>query len=149
MDSVSTTLNSDSNGVKNINVVKMYPLGYKGTKMREHITPVLMHLHWLPVKFCIDYKILLFTYKGLNGLAPNYISDMIKPVVHSRTLRSCSKVVLHVPKTKSVTYGERGFSHASPTLWNKLPENLQKSDSVDIFKGKLKTYLFKKAFNVD
>ena len=30
-----------------------------GTKKREHISPVLASLHWLPVKFRIDFKILL------------------------------------------------------------------------------------------
>lgn len=42
-----------------------------GTKKREHITPVLSSLHWLPVKFRINFKILLFVFKSLNGLAPD------------------------------------------------------------------------------
>ena len=41
-----------------------------GTKKREHITPVLAQLHWLPVKFRIDFKILLFVFKAVNGSAP-------------------------------------------------------------------------------
>ena len=32
-------------------------------------------LHWLPVKDRIVFKILLLTYKSLNGLAPAYLSD--------------------------------------------------------------------------
>ena len=38
------------------------------TKWRkyDHITPVLVGLHWLPVKQRIDFKILLLTYKALN-----------------------------------------------------------------------------------
>ncbi len=35
----------------------------------DNITPILQFLHWLPIKFRIDYKILLLTYKALNGLA--------------------------------------------------------------------------------
>jgi len=34
-----------------------------GTKKREHITPVLASLHWLPVRFRIDFKILMFVFK--------------------------------------------------------------------------------------
>lgn len=30
-----------------------------GIKKREHITPVLKRLHWLPVKYRIQYKVLL------------------------------------------------------------------------------------------
>uniref|UniRef100_A0A3B3C1C6 Reverse transcriptase domain-containing protein n=1 Tax=Oryzias melastigma TaxID=30732 RepID=A0A3B3C1C6_ORYME len=33
------------------------------TRGREHITPILKLLHWLPVKFRIDFKILLLVYK--------------------------------------------------------------------------------------
>lgn len=45
-----------------------------GTKKREHITPVLASLHWLPVRFRIDFKILLLVFKILNGMAPPYLS---------------------------------------------------------------------------
>ena len=87
-------------------------------------------------------------YKALNGLAPQYIRDLIQPVQHVRTLRSSSKYLLNVPRSNSVTYGDRGFSMAGPVLWNSLPEPLQKSESIDIFKKKLKTHLFREAFNV-
>ena len=42
-----------------------------------HITPYLSNLHWLPVSFRIDLKILLITYKILNGLAPLYLCQLI------------------------------------------------------------------------
>ncbi len=38
------------------------------TRKSEHITPVLRSLHWLPVTFRIDFKVLLLVYKSLNGL---------------------------------------------------------------------------------
>ena len=42
-----------------------------------HITLVLCSLHWLPVKFRIDFKILLFTFKAIYGHAPGYLIDLI------------------------------------------------------------------------
>ncbi len=36
----------------------------------DHITPILLSLHWLPIKFRISYKILLLAYKALNGYLP-------------------------------------------------------------------------------
>ena len=58
------------------------------TKWRkyDHITPVLVDLHWLPVKQRIDFKILLLTYKALNGLAPAYMRELLipySPIPHS------------------------------------------------------------------
>ena len=44
-----------------------------GTKKREHITPVLASLHWLPVKFRIDFKVLLFVFKTCHSLSPSYL----------------------------------------------------------------------------
>lgn len=38
------------------------------TRIRDHIT--LESLHWLPVRFRVDLKILMLTYKALHGLAP-------------------------------------------------------------------------------
>ncbi len=47
------------------------------TRKSEHITPVLRSLHWLPVTFRIDFKVLLLVYKSLNGLGPKYIANML------------------------------------------------------------------------
>ncbi|MDG2589834.1 hypothetical protein P7M45_23125, partial [Vibrio parahaemolyticus] len=49
------------------------------TRGREHITPVLKLLHWLPVRFRIDFKVLLLVFKCLNGLGPSYLSDLLLP----------------------------------------------------------------------
>ena len=58
------------------------------TRKREHITPVLFQLHWLPVRFRIMHKILFHTFKVLNGTAPVYISDLIETYIPLRMLRS-------------------------------------------------------------
>ena len=49
---------------------------------RDHITPVLESLHWLPVKYRILFKLLLLTYKCLNGLGPGYLSCLVMPLKH-------------------------------------------------------------------
>ena len=41
-----------------------------------HITPLVMTLHWLPVKYRIHFKILLLTFKAIYFLAPSYICDL-------------------------------------------------------------------------
>ncbi len=44
-------------------------------KKRDHISPILAC--WLPVKFRIDFKIAVFVFKAVSGLAPKYISDRV------------------------------------------------------------------------
>ncbi|XP_072041505.1 uncharacterized protein [Amphiura filiformis] len=97
-----------------------------------NITSLRRELHWLPIKDSLVFKLLLLTYKSLHGMAPSYISDLIKVHVPQRSLRSNSKLLLNVPPSREVStayYGERAFSVAAPTLWNKLPARIQKAAS--------------------
>jgi hypothetical protein len=118
------------------------------TRKSEHITPILIDLHWLPIVKRIEYKILLLTFKALHGMAPGYIQDLIKVSKKSRCLRSNTLKLLEVPKTNSVKYGDRTFAYAAPTLWNGLPVECREATSINCFKIKLKTFLFKQAFDL-
>ena len=117
------------------------------TRMRAHITPVLASLHWLPVVFRIDFKILLLVYKALNDLAPSYLRDCLDKYVPGRPLRSSSADLLTVPTMSYVKYGKTAFCFYGPTAWNKLPIHIRQAASVDIFKAQLKTYLYTCAFS--
>ena len=117
------------------------------TKKYDHVTPVLIKLHWLPVHFRIIFKVNLLVYKGLNGLAPGYISDLLSYKTCSRSLRSSSQKLLDVPKSRTKTYGDRAFEVAAPRLWNSLPFHLRTISNINIFKNQMKTYLFKLAYN--
>ena len=117
------------------------------TRKSDHITPVLMCLHWLPVEFRSQYKLLLYVYKALNDLAPLYLKELVTPYKPARSLRSESAFLLQVPGTRTKTYGERRFDKAAATLWNALPTNLRVAKSIDIFKQGLKTHLYRQAFN--
>ena len=96
----------------------------------------------------IDYKILLLTFKCIYGLAPTYLSDLISIKSNSLyNLRSTGKLLLDHPKGKMLTtLGARSFSAAAPKLWNELPVELRQATSLNSFKSRLKTYLFKNHF---
>ena len=117
------------------------------TRRREHITPVLESLHWLPVCFRIDFKVLLMVFKCLNGLGPSYLSELLLPYEPSRPLRSSGRGLLVIPKVNRKTHGEASFQYYGPRLWNALPEELRAAENVHIFKSRLKTHLFSLAFN--
>ena len=114
-----------------------------------HITPVLHQLHWLPVLFRINFKVLLLTFKAIRKLAPSYINDLvkIKPLNSRYGLRSNDGILLSHPNFKTLTtLGDRAFVASAPKLWNDLPSDIRKAKSVDTFKKLLKTHLFSKAF---
>ena len=114
-----------------------------------YITPWLVHLHWLPVKFRIEFKILLIVFKIFKGVAPSYLSFLItpKPVSKYNLRSSCYSTLLSYPNVKpKATVSDRAFLFAAPKLWNAEPGFIRESIPVDTFKRKLKTHLFKKAF---
>jgi len=117
------------------------------TSKSAHITPVLKILHWLPVKQRIKFKVLLLTHKIIHSNAPDYLRSLIIHHMPSRLLRSSNHFLLEVPKTRLKTYGDRSFSYAAPTEWNKLPIDLRTCSNLHTFKSELKTYLFKEYFN--
>ena len=112
----------------------------------KHITPILKDLHWLPIESRVIFKLLVLTFKAINGISPIYLSDMIEIYKPRRSLRSEDKHRLVTPRVKTVTYGERCFAFTSSSLWNKLPNHIKQSNSVDNFKRTLKTHLFKTYF---
>lgn len=116
-----------------------------GTRKRDHFSPVLASLHWLPIKFRVDFKILLFAY-SIAQLAPDYISKLIKPYRAVRSLRSCDQLLLSVPRSRCKSKGYCAFSVAAPKLWNNLHLGIRASPSLDVFKTSLKTYFYSLAF---
>jgi hypothetical protein len=62
----------------------------------NHITPLLIELHWLPVSQRIDYTILLITFKAIQEFALLYICDVLNPYSVPRTLRSSASNFLAI-----------------------------------------------------
>ena len=94
------------------------------------------------MRYRIIFKILVQTYKALNGLAPSYIRDLLKYKNSGRVLRFSNKHSLDEGMAKLKTYGDRAYSVAAPKLWNTLPLDIRLSSSVTVFKTNLKTCLF-------
>ena len=118
-----------------------------GTRKRDHISPVLASLHWLPVKFRIEFKILLLTYKALHGQAPSYLKELIVPYYPTRTLHSLNAGLLVVPIVSKSRTGARAFSYQAPLQWNQLPVVVREADTLSTFKSRLKTFLFDKPYS--
>ncbi len=111
-------------------------------KKRDHATPLLKALHWLPVQFRIHYKILLFVFKSLHNQAPGYLSELLHQYIPLRSLRSCDQNLLLIPHSRLKRGGDRAFSVIGPRLWNDLPVEIRMAPSLPIFKSLLKTHLF-------
>ena len=74
--------------------------------------PLLMELHWLPIKQRINFKILLITFKALHNQAPTYLADLLTYYQTPRLLCSSAKNFLWNPTYNLKPYGGRSFAFA-------------------------------------
>ena len=114
-----------------------------------HITPLLRELHWLPVHMCVDFKILLITFKILQGFTPSYLKNLVSilPASHYQLCQNNNGILLPSPRFKSKkTMGDHLFIVAAPILGNRLPLSVRQTKDIDNFKHSVKYYLFSKAF---
>ncbi len=89
---------------------------------------------------------MLLVYKSRNGLAPTYLCELLTEYQPVRSLRSSNQDLLSTPRSRLKCRGGRDFCIAAPRLWNALTLSIRKASSVNIFKSRLKTFLFSKAF---
>ncbi len=117
------------------------------TRKYDHISPVLSTLHWLPIKHRIDKKIVLITYKALNGLAPQYLSKLLTHYSPPRLLRSQNSGHWIIPRISKSTAGGRSFFYLAPKLWKNLSNSsVLEADILCQFKSRLKTNIFNLAY---
>ena len=118
-----------------------------GISKREHISPHLASLHWLPIDSRIKYKLACICYNCMSTNSPPYLSDLLTVYTAARQLRSSTdNSVLRRPSVRTVSYGQRAFSYSAPSAWNSLPQQVRSSDKVSTFRSRTKTHLFRLAY---
>ena len=119
-----------------------------GGKKRDHVTPLLKELHWLPVPQRVICKIVLLVYKKLQGNGPAYLRELLKSYTCDRGgMRSADDITrLQVPATRYVTYGDRAFSVFGPKACTNLLSHFQLSTTVHSFKTAAKKHFFEQAY---
>ena len=111
-----------------------------------HVTPLFKELHWLPIKFCCQYKIAILAYRHFEGSLPLYLSSSLCTYELSRFLQSSSEKLLKIPKQNLRSFRQCSFSFMATFIWNSLPSTLRNVPTLSQFKPQLKTFLFTQAF---
>ncbi len=112
----------------------------------DHVTPLLMQPHWLPINFRIQYKLATLAFRHFDGSLPPYLSSLLQTYTPPRMLRSSSEKLLRVCQFNLKSVGNRGFRVQAPKVWNSLPASLRNISDFQTFKSNLKTHLFRQAF---
>ena len=117
-----------------------------GTLWRAHITPVLSQLHWLQIGDRIRFKVLVLTFKALNGLGPAYLRERLFRYIPQRALWSSDHNLLSAPGPKEERLAStRTFLVLAPAWWNTLPEDIRALRDLSQFHRACKAGLFRQA----
>jgi len=111
-----------------------------GTRKFDHVTPALQNLRWIPVKSHLYLRDAILAFKSMIGCVPNYLSSnfIFRGNISGRATRSSTQLNIPLFKTKS---GQRTFYYRTVALWNALKPHFKLSESVTIFKRKMKAFL--------
>ena len=114
----------------------------------DHVTPGLRQLHWLPVRWRIQYKLCTIMQSIHTRRCPVYMAECVQTVADSATrtgLRSSNSSLYVTPRLRT-RFGERAFCYAGPAAWNSLPAELRELTDLSAFRSQLKTHFFNLAF---
>ena len=105
---------------------------------RDHITPsLLQQLHWLPVRWRIEYKLCCIMHSVHTGRRLAYLKNTVQLAADRQScLRQHQPIYFRGSKPK---FGERAFSHTGPSTWNALPTYVRDVPNSDTFRKLLKT----------
>ena len=81
-----------------------------------------------------------------NGLAPPYITDLFVVSSTHYNLRNSDFII---PRFRTVAYGKHSLSYLGPVLWSKLEKSIRLSDSLEIFKKRIKQVNFNSLLDIE
>ena len=117
---------------------------------RDHVTDSLIQLHWLPIRWRVQYKLVMLMYGIVVGTCPENLRTIVEPAAPSHPgLRSaaCSVPKFVVPRLRT-KFSERAFSFSGPVAWNSLPAHIRCTTNRQTFKTLLKSHFFRQAFDI-
>ena len=103
---------------------------------------LLRQLNWLNVFQHIDFETASLMYKIENELAPAHSKKMLVKSVdlHSYDTRSANSRNFYLPKRR-LNIGQTAFSFHGASLWNQLPYDIKKAQSLESFQELMKGYI--------
>ena len=107
------------------------------TSRLSHITPLLKSLHWLPVKYRINFILCCIIHRALSFGKPHNLNSLLILRLNPHFLCSSSFNPLILPFFNKMSNGFRSFAYAAPFLWNSFI-------CQTLFVLRLRTYLLEK-----
>ena len=118
-------------------------------KKHDHITAILIDLHWLPIEQRIEYKLLLLTFRSLHGLVASYLTDLL--IRHQPTACYAPRTLTCYRFFHDANYVYAGrtniFNCCSTRLWNNLPLAIRAQTASVRSKSNIRHFCLKERFH--
>ena len=114
---------------------------------RTHAEPLLQSLHWLPVGHRVTFKLAILTFNVRLTVTPHYLNNLISSRVTGTrmSLRSSTRSLISVPRTHCVC--KPFFQRLCSSRLEQSSPDIQLCSCFKTLKSKLKTFLFRRAFD--
>ncbi len=82
-------------------------------------------------------------YKFLHNIGPTSCQSLLRFVenIHNMATRSSDNLALFVPITR-LTVTDHDFTVIGPKIWNEIPINIRRIDTLENFKHEIKNFVF-------
>ena len=107
-------------------------------------TPIFSDLKILKLHDLFKLKMLIFVYESVNKFSPISFHNIFDSVasVHQYGTRQAGKDNIFLTQKNTNKYGLRSVHYHGAKCWNDIPVDIKRSPSVNIFRQKLKAFLF-------
>ena len=107
----------------------------------DHDT-LLSNIGWLNVKSLITLDLEVFVYKELHSLHPEHDDSLFQELdnLHYHKTRSASSNNLFIPRGDTQIF-QKTMSYSGSRLWNEIPAETKRAQTLDTFKDKFKQHL--------
>ena len=108
-----------------------------GLTRSASLTNIYREIGWLSLDNRRKYQKIILVYKIINGLTPNYLTDIFPRQVNNRTdytLRNANDFDLIACRTELFA---KSFFPSAVSLWNELPQDLKSIESISLFESSI------------
>ena len=110
---------------------------------RSHIgIDELKKINWLNVTDRFDQCVSANIFKFFQKKSPSYMAEIFNPISKNGIGTRSGFLKLNQPSRKT-KQGQNCLSYIGPSIWNKLPDNIKESKSINNFKHKVKEHFLK------
>ena len=96
-------------------------------------------LNWLPFKDRFNQSINSIVFKYVTKHCPSYLNKVFE-LASPNNLRTRKRYLTLICPFRKTNMGQNALSFIGPSIWNKTPEVLKKTNSINTFKHNLKKY---------